>query len=104
MHLKQGVVFYILILTQAGSLSMIENGDVKKATQVMLDPLLSADPSADSVLVRRFCVTFSSVSGTASSINPLFLIARSLAGALLTSHSISPSVVAAIHSSTGIVP
>ena len=40
---------------------------------MMLDPLLSADPNADNVLVRRFCVAFSSVSGTASSLNPLLM-------------------------------
>ena len=57
----------------AGSLCIIENGDIKNATQVMLDLLLSADPNADIVLVRRFCVAFSSVNGTASSLNPLFL-------------------------------
>ena len=44
---------------------MMENGDIAKATQVMLDLLLSADPNADKVLVRRFCVAFSSVSGIA---------------------------------------
>ena len=44
---------------------MIEKGDVKKATHVMLDLLLSTDPNADNVLVRRFCVAFSVVCGTA---------------------------------------
>ena len=35
---------------------MMENGDIKKATHVMLDPLLSADPNADNVLgVKILC-------------------------------------------------
>ena len=58
----------------------------------MLDPLLSADPNADIVFVRRFCVAFSSVSGTASSLNPLFLRLAST-GRPLTSHLI-PSATA----------
>ena len=57
----------------AGPLFIIDNGDMKNAMQVMLDPLLSVDPLTDIVLVRRFCVAFSSVSGTASSLNPLLL-------------------------------
>ena len=59
----------------------VENGgDRKNAKQVILDPLLSADPNADIVLVRRFCVAFNSVSGTASSLNPLFLTSSSSPG------------------------
>ena len=81
----------------AGSLLLRENandGGKNMATQVIVEPLLSADPNTDNVLVRRFCVAFSSVSGTASSLNPLFL--RSLSTVCpLASHSISSAT--AVH-------
>ena len=68
-----------------------ENGDVNMATQVMLDLLLSADPNADIVLVRRFCVAFNTVSGITSSLNPLFLILSLSADVSLILQLMSPA-------------
>ena len=79
----------------AGSLILTDNdGCKKKATQVILEPLLSADPNTDNVLEYKFCVAFSSVSGTASSSNPLLLRLASI-GCPLTSQLISSAI--AVH-------
>ena len=59
----------------------------------MLLPLLSADPSTAIVLMRRFCVEFSVISGEVSS-NPLFLRSEVILSPF-TSHSMSNAI--AVH-------
>ena len=77
----------------AGSLSTINGALREMVTHVMLLPLLSTDPNTAIVLMRRFCVEFSVISGELSS-NPLFLRSEVILS-LFTSHSMS--IAKAVH-------